>query len=43
MPEHRVCPWWIGYTLTCPLRRFQHDPARLLAPYVHEEQPAERA
>jgi SAM-dependent methyltransferase len=36
MPEHRVCPWWIGYTLTCPLRRFQYDPARLLAPYVHE-------
>lgn len=36
MPAHRVCPWWIGYTLTCPLRRFHYDPARLLAPYVRD-------
>lgn len=34
--SHRVCPWWIGYLLACPLRRFIHDPARLLAPYVRE-------
>jgi SAM-dependent methyltransferase len=32
--SHRVCPWWLGYTLITPLRRFQHDPQRLLAPYV---------
>jgi SAM-dependent methyltransferase len=36
MPGHGVCPWWGGYLLTCPLRRFQYDPARLLAPYVRE-------
>jgi ubiquinone/menaquinone biosynthesis C-methylase UbiE len=32
--SHRVCPWWIGYLLACPLRRFMQDPAKLLAPYV---------
>jgi SAM-dependent methyltransferase len=36
MPEHRVCPWWLGYLLACPLRRFAQDPAKILAPYVHE-------
>ncbi len=32
----RVCPWWLGYLLACPLRRFAHDPAKILAPYVRE-------
>ncbi len=32
----RVCPWWLGYFLACPLRRFAQDPAKLLAPYVRE-------
>ncbi|MBZ5668365.1 MAG: class I SAM-dependent methyltransferase [Acidobacteriia bacterium] len=32
----RVCPWWLGYLLACPLRRFAQDPAKLLAPYVRE-------
>lgn len=34
MAQHRVCPWWLGYLLMCPVRRFAHDPAKLLAPYV---------
>lgn len=33
---HRVCPWWIGYCLTCPLRRYGQDPAKILAPYLRE-------
>ena len=33
---HRVCPWWLGYWLACPLRRMWYDPASLLAPYVRE-------
>jgi SAM-dependent methyltransferase len=33
---HRVCPWWIGYWLASPLRRFSQDPAAILAPYVRE-------
>jgi SAM-dependent methyltransferase len=30
----RVCPWWIGYLLACPLRRLRNDPVQLLSPYV---------
>lgn len=29
-----VCPWWIGYVLAHPLRRFYHDPAVILGPFV---------
>lgn len=36
MAPHRVCPWWLGYLLACPLRRFAHDPTKILAPYVSE-------
>ncbi len=32
----RVCPWWLGYLLASPLRRWFDDPVRLLAPYVRE-------
>ncbi|MGD0199708.1 MAG: class I SAM-dependent methyltransferase [Bryobacteraceae bacterium] len=32
----RVCPWWLGYVLASPLRRLWQDPAKILAPYVHE-------
>jgi len=35
MANH-VCPWWLGYLLACPLRRFLQDPGKILAPYVHE-------
>ena len=33
MAEH-VCPWWIGYLLVSPLRRWMQNPEKLLAPYV---------
>ena len=29
-----VCPWWGGYFLDNPLRRWIHNPTRILAPYV---------
>jgi SAM-dependent methyltransferase len=32
----RVCPWWLGYLLASPIRRWFEDPAKLLAPYVRE-------
>lgn len=32
----RVCPWWIGYMLVSPIRRWMENPERLLAPYVRE-------
>ena len=32
---HRVCPWWIGYLLASPIRRWiSDDPESLLKPYV---------
>lgn len=34
MAEHRICPWWLGYLLACPLRRLVQDPERVLGPYV---------
>jgi ubiquinone/menaquinone biosynthesis C-methylase UbiE len=32
----RVCPWWMGYLLACPMRRWLQKPEELLAPYFHE-------
>jgi len=33
----RVCPWWLGYFLASPLRRWlSGDPRELLAPYIRE-------
>lgn len=33
MPEH-VCPWWIGYFLISPIRRWMQNPDEVIAPYV---------
>ena len=30
----KVCPFWVGYLLVNPLRRFIHDPEKILGPYV---------
>ena len=36
MAKH-VCPWWLGYLLASPVRRWLgQDAAKILAPYVHE-------
>jgi SAM-dependent methyltransferase len=32
----RVCPWWLGYLLASPMRRWLEDPSHILAPYIHE-------
>jgi ubiquinone/menaquinone biosynthesis C-methylase UbiE len=29
-----VCPWWGGYFIDNPLRRWIHNPQRILSPYV---------
>lgn len=31
---HRVCPWWIGYYLASPIRRWLTKPEPIIAPYV---------
>ena len=33
MAQH-VCPWWVGYFLASPMRRFAHNPRKILAPHV---------
>ena len=36
--SNRVCPWWLGYFLVSPVRRWgQGDPTEILTPYVREE------
>jgi ubiquinone/menaquinone biosynthesis C-methylase UbiE len=31
-----VCPWWLGYTFLIPIRKYQHDPEKILAPHIKE-------
>jgi ubiquinone/menaquinone biosynthesis C-methylase UbiE len=31
---HSVCPWWIGYLLLSPMRRWRQNPERILEPWV---------
>jgi ubiquinone/menaquinone biosynthesis C-methylase UbiE len=33
---HRICPWWLGYVLLSPLRRWRERPAQLLGGLVRE-------
>lgn len=33
MAQH-VCPWWAGYLLASPIRRFSQKPEEILRPYV---------
>lgn len=36
MAQH-VCPWWVGYLLASPIRRWISDsPEEMLQPFVHE-------
>jgi 2-polyprenyl-3-methyl-5-hydroxy-6-metoxy-1,4-benzoquinol methylase len=35
-PHQRTCPVWVGYTMLIPLRRLQHNPVKILKPYVRE-------
>lgn len=34
--RHRVCPWWLGYWLVCPIRRWWQSPQDILVSYVYE-------
>jgi ubiquinone/menaquinone biosynthesis C-methylase UbiE len=35
MAQH-VCPWWVGYLLVSPIRRWLQDPEKILSPYISE-------
>jgi ubiquinone/menaquinone biosynthesis C-methylase UbiE len=32
----RICPWWLGYFLMNPVRRWRQNPAKILRPFVSE-------
>ena len=34
--SNNVCPVWLAYTFLLPLRKFQHDPQKILSPYIKE-------
>lgn len=34
MEKKHVCPWWLGYFLINPLRKYRHNPDKILDPYV---------
>ena len=34
--ERHVCPWWIGFLLVSPLRRWSQDPVKILGPLIKE-------
>jgi len=36
MKKQSVCPWWLGYTFLIPLRKYQHDPYKILGPHVKQ-------
>jgi len=33
---YRVCPWWVGYFLASPVRRWLQDPGAIVGPFVTE-------
>jgi predicted O-methyltransferase YrrM len=33
---HRVCPWWLGYFLISPIRRWMQNPSEIVGLYVRE-------
>jgi tRNA A58 N-methylase Trm61 len=35
MAKH-ICPWWVGYLLISPMRRWLQNPAAIVRPYVRE-------
>ncbi|MBN1416139.1 MAG: methyltransferase domain-containing protein [Bacteroidales bacterium] len=34
MKNNNVCPWWMGYMLLIPFRKFGQHPEEILSPYI---------
>lgn len=34
MTRPHLCPWWLGYLLASPIRKFGQNPTKILEPYV---------
>ena len=33
---NHVCPWWLGYTFILPIRKYQHNPQKILRAHIKE-------
>ncbi len=33
--KRRVCPWWLGYVLINPIRKYRHNPDKILGQYIN--------
>lgn len=36
MENKSICPWWMGYFLLLPIRKFTHNPHKILKPHIKE-------
>ncbi len=36
MEKQHMCPWWLGYALIIPCRKYRHNPDKILSPYVRK-------
>lgn len=36
MEKQHICPAWLGYTFILPIRKYRHDPQKILAPHIKE-------
>lgn len=34
--SNHVCPVWLAYTFLLPIRKYQHDPVKILSPFIKE-------
>jgi ubiquinone/menaquinone biosynthesis C-methylase UbiE len=34
MYKQHICPWWLGYTFLLPIRKYQHDPQKILGLHI---------
>ena len=34
--SNHVCPWWLGYTFILPIRKYQHNPQKILGSHIKE-------
>ncbi len=36
MEKQHICPIWLGYTFLLPIRKYQHNPQKILGPHIKE-------
>jgi 2-polyprenyl-3-methyl-5-hydroxy-6-metoxy-1,4-benzoquinol methylase len=34
--KNRRCPWWLGYVLILPIRKYGQDPDKILSPHIQK-------